>query len=155
MLTKDIDLGGQPWTPIGKVSASYAFKGIFDGQDFTVKNLNIETASAGNYGLFGYVYGGTVKNLTVSGSITVSGSGSSSYGLGGITGKFDGTGGAMENCVNQVKIDGGQNVEALSDSSPEDTILQINRSKTVQIWQKFDPMDITREVLSDMYPGRF
>ncbi len=110
VLTKDIDLGGQPWTPIGKVSASYAFKGIFDGQDFTVKNLNIETASAGNYGLFGYVYGGTVKNLTVSGSITVSGSGSSSYGLGGITGKFDGTGGAMENCVNQVKIDGGQNV---------------------------------------------
>ena len=45
--------------------------------------------------------------------------------------------------------------EALSDSSPEDTILQIDRSKTVQIWQKFDPMDITREVLSDMYPGRF
>lgn len=70
--TADIDLNEKPWTPIGGVSGS--FKGIYDGNGFSVKGLNCDTISldgkAKEYaGLFGAATGATIKNLTVSGSI--------------------------------------------------------------------------------------
>lgn len=61
ILGHDIDLGMKEWTPIG--NASSPFKGIFDGNGCTVKQLQI---SSGNYaGLFGYTSGGIIKNLTI------------------------------------------------------------------------------------------
>ena len=71
-LTKDIDLSGEAWTPIGIGGAFYAgtppYSGTFDGKGHTIKNLSIDR-SAHYVGLFGYVYGGTIRNLTVSGSV--------------------------------------------------------------------------------------
>ena len=67
VLCNDIDLGNENWMPIGKTS-SYPYKGIFDGQGYEIKNLKIYSDSS-NQALFGYVNGGTVKNLTVSGSV--------------------------------------------------------------------------------------
>lgn len=109
ILCKDIDLGNQNWTPIGK-SSSYAYKGVFDGQGYTVKNLSITGSATGSYGLFGYVNGGTIKNLTVSGSITLTGNGSSSYGAAGIVGNLTGKNATVENCLNCVSVTGQQNV---------------------------------------------
>ena len=110
VLTKDIDLGGKDnWTPIGK-SYSYAFKGNFDGQGYTIKNLCIEGSTSGNYGLFGYMDGGTIRNLTLTGVVNVTGSGSSSYGVAGLLGTMYGTAGVIENCVNKAEINGSQNV---------------------------------------------
>jgi|GEM_PF-1376763 len=58
-LTANIDLSGVDFTPIGNADSG-AFSGCFDGNGYTISNLNI---FAGKYaGLFGYNEG-TVKNV--------------------------------------------------------------------------------------------
>lgn len=53
-------------TPIG--SNTHSFAGNFDGNKKTISGLNIN--KSGNYiGLFGYVSGATIKDLTVNGSV--------------------------------------------------------------------------------------
>ena len=114
ILVKDIDLGDENWTPIGKDN-SYSYKGIFDGQGHTVEGLKITTTDdSTNQGLFGYVNGGTVKNVTVEGEISGGGT-FQTYGVGGITGVFDGSnGGLIENCVSKVNISCNQNVGGIA-----------------------------------------
>ena len=76
--TNDIDLGGRTIYSIGSRYYSSdtdmrAFGGYYDGNGFPVKNgivRNPEFDTAGfnkeyGYGLFGVLYGGTVKNLTL------------------------------------------------------------------------------------------
>lgn len=112
VLTKDIDLGDEPWTPIGQYARN-AYKGVFDGQGYTIKRLKITGSTSNHYGLFGVVGSGTVRNLTVKGTVTVTGStnASSTYGIAGIVGAMnDGTTGTVENCVNKATISGTQNV---------------------------------------------
>ncbi len=83
-LTKDLDLAGRGWTPIGygagiKADAdNKSFSGIFDGNGHTIYNLYIDKdgedfggkggASQG-IGLFGHVEAGRIQNLNVSGAI--------------------------------------------------------------------------------------
>ena len=102
VLTKDIDLGDEEWTPIGKGS-SYAYKGTFDGAGYTVKGLKITGTATQNCGLFGYVSGGTVKNLTVEGTV-IGGECTA-----GIIGEQNGTA-CVENCVNRATVSGTNNV---------------------------------------------
>ena len=109
VLTKDIDLGGvDNWTPIGNYR--YSFQGNFDGQGHTVKNLKIVASGSDNYALFGYVKDGNISNVIVDGKIDLTGSVSGSYGVAGLVGKFDGTKGNIENCINKVTVNGSQNV---------------------------------------------
>jgi hypothetical protein len=62
ILTKDIDLGGGNWTPIGESGAT--FQGIFHGQNHKITGLYI--ASAEYAGLFGFITDGAeIKNLGV------------------------------------------------------------------------------------------
>ena len=69
VLTADIDLEGRPWTPIGSTGEnSHNFRGIFDGQNHTVKGLYVEGGRAG-LGFFGEVRTGTVKNFTIYGEV--------------------------------------------------------------------------------------
>ena len=80
-LTQDMDLANREWTPIGYGMSSYVgeietgfqFRGIFDGQNHTIKNLkismfnqggNVEGTSAG-VALFGQIYDAEIKNLNV------------------------------------------------------------------------------------------
>lgn len=106
VLTKDIDLGDEPWTPIGK-STSYAYKGTFDGQKHTVSGLYISGSASQNCGLFGYVSGGTVKNLTVEGTV-IGGECTA-----GIIGEQNGTA-CVENCVNRATVSGTNNVGGIA-----------------------------------------
>ena len=103
VLTEDIDLNGEAWTPIGIGGDVYwgirSYSGTFDGKGHTIKNLSIDNSSALYVGLFGYVYGGTIRNLTVSGSVKGTG-----Y-TGGIAG--DANGGTFENCANLCEVQGG------------------------------------------------
>lgn len=62
-LTNDIDLAGKRWTPIGK--SGKPFQGYFDGQSFTISNLEINTPSTSDVGLFGLTQNGSIKNLNV------------------------------------------------------------------------------------------
>ena len=68
VLTADIDLNNEEWTPIGP-SESSAYTGTFDGQGHTVRNLSI-TGDVKRAGLFGCVIGGAIRKLTVAGSVS-------------------------------------------------------------------------------------
>ncbi len=59
-LGADIDLMNSSFAPIG--TKSKPFTGVFDGNGYSIKNVNI-TSSGDNVGLFGYVKGGIVKNV--------------------------------------------------------------------------------------------
>ena len=70
VLTADIDLNNEPWTPIGPDRDS-AYTGTFDGQGHTVKNLSVTVnVQPGRAGLFGCVKNGTIRKLTVAGSVS-------------------------------------------------------------------------------------
>ena len=70
VLTADIDLNNEPWTPIGPDRDS-AYTGTFDGQGHTVKNLSVTVnVQPGLAGLFGCVKDGTIRKLTVAGSVS-------------------------------------------------------------------------------------
>ena len=58
ILTADIDLGGENWTPIPE------FTGTLDGDGYTIKNLTVRDAGGGLFSTLS----GTVKNLTISGA---------------------------------------------------------------------------------------
>lgn len=68
-LVNDIDLtyaSASSWIPVSK---SNAFAGTFDGNGHCIKNLYSSFYQGGYVGLFGYVNGATIKNLTVEGVI--------------------------------------------------------------------------------------
>ena len=95
-LGNDIELTGT-WTPIGIASGGHFFEGTFDGQKHTIKGLRVNTDDA-YAGLFGYVRHGTVKNLTVEGSVR-SISGTNTAGIVGYL--YQGT---VENCTNKAEV---------------------------------------------------
>lgn len=69
-LANDIALT-KAWTPIGIYTDSKThFKGTFDGQNHTVSGVEVTENRANGVGFFGKVYTGTIKNLTVEGTIT-------------------------------------------------------------------------------------
>ncbi|MBQ9945722.1 MAG: hypothetical protein IJO68_04280 [Clostridia bacterium] len=71
VLTANIDLENRPWTPIGSTGEdSHNFRGIFDGQNYTIKGLYVEGGRAG-LGFFGEVRTGTVKSFTIFGEVVV------------------------------------------------------------------------------------
>ena len=72
-LANDIDLNNEKWTPIGSFNdATTQFKGTFDGQNHAVTGLKVEESNKQGVGFFGKVYTGTIKNLTVEGSVSAS-----------------------------------------------------------------------------------
>ena len=113
-LVADINLGGAAnWTPIGTTTTNY-FGGNFDGAGHAITGLRIEASGTDPYGLFGAISGGTVKNLTVGGTINSANTASStSNGVGGIAGTFTGTNSLLENCINKVNVTAGENVGGL------------------------------------------
>ena len=69
VLTSDIDLNNQPWTPIGFNTKDESgnenyFTGTFDGNGHTIKNLYIDVKDKGGVGFFGAVANATIKNVT-------------------------------------------------------------------------------------------
>ncbi len=97
ILVKDIDLAGQSGQkPIG-TNGSHAFKGSFDGGGYTVSGINISGAQ--NIGFFGYVNNAEIRNLTVEGTISSTGTQS----VGGLIGACP-SGVTIENCVNRCVV---------------------------------------------------
>ena len=74
VLTANVDLGNAPWTPIGTDTA-HPFTGTFDGAGYTVSGLKVDLTVDSGYevyaGLFGILYGGTVRDLQVAGSVSM------------------------------------------------------------------------------------
>ena len=105
VLTEDIDLNNEPWTPIGigedTRKEDLPYSGTFDGNGHTISGLNVNYGDK-NGGLFCYVKSATIKNLTVAGSVTYSSGGGIAYG--GIVGYADSS--TIENCTNRCTVTG-------------------------------------------------
>ncbi len=105
VLTDDIDLGNQPWTPIGKFgfsSSDRSFSGSFRGNGHTVKGLN---ASAEYAGLFGSINDAEITGVVVQGTVTSSNA--SSGDAGGIVGRAIGTKNTITDCGSEATVSGG------------------------------------------------
>jgi len=100
-LMNDIDLSKVTWTPIGS-SRTDQYAGTFDGNGSTVTLVLLvqDTPAAG---LFGFINGASVKNLTVAGSVTLASSGAEQYAA-GIAGHA--TVAVIEKCVNKATVTG-------------------------------------------------
>ena len=92
----------EEWTPIGKYTNDNdktPYTGTFDGQGHTIKGLYVNSASDTCVGMFGYLEGAAVRNLTVDGYVQGSNI------VGGIAGYASKA--AIENCSNHCSVFGG------------------------------------------------
>ena len=116
-LTQDIDLSKldgttrarESWPAIG-ISSAHPYTGTFDGAGYTVQNLYGDYQATGEEsvvgGLFGVTSGTTIKNVTVTGTISAASDGyNASVNIGGVCGTASST--TIENCHNQVVLNGG------------------------------------------------
>lgn len=86
------------FTPIGINSS---FKGTFDGNGHKISNLYVDRADKA--GLFASIFGASIKNLTVEGTVVGSSSNGTETGVGGIVG-FSTSQILIENCVSNVNV---------------------------------------------------
>ena len=98
--TADIDFKGVQMAPIG--DSDHQFTGTYDGNNKELQNVNI--SETGQFaGIFAYVNGsGSIKDLTVSGTITKTGTTSNSC-VGGIAGIVRGAA-TVTGCTNNATI---------------------------------------------------
>ena len=89
-------LGGIGFTPVG--DADNAFSGSFYGQGYEIKNIYINSDELRYAGLFGVTDGAVIRDLGVSGNISVSGN----RFIGGIAGRINNT--QIINCNNKVNL---------------------------------------------------
>ena len=89
-LNTDLNLTNMEWTPIGTESRPYT--GTFDGNNKTIRGLEINQSGTDNVGLIGCIGSdGTVKNVKLE-NVNITGDG---YFVGGVAGTNYGT---IENC---------------------------------------------------------
>ena len=140
-----VDANGENYTTIGYDDyETPSFSGTFDGQGYTISGIRINKDHKDFQGLFSYVNGGTVKNVTLAdASIT------GNDGVGGIVSLNNGT---IENCLvigtTISTISGGvivgSSLGSLSHNYYSDcelVYLHINESKNTNIGTKYG--DIT------------
>ena len=103
VLTDDIDLGNQPWTPIGR--DFHEFSGVFDGKGHVVEGLKVSNVA--DAGLFGVAKGAVIKNLVVRGSVT------GTDNAAGILAKAKNEACTIENCGNEAAVYGVDNAAGI------------------------------------------
>ncbi len=114
--------GGAFFMPIGSESAPFA--GSFDGIGYAIENLKVNAASYA--GLFGYVNGGTLSNITLaSGSITATGD----Y-VGGIAAYVKT--GTVTGCVNGAEVSGKNEVGGIAGFDSGSTFADCTNSGSVE-----------------------
>lgn len=82
---------GKGWEPIGTLATP--FKGTFNGNGYSIVNLQINNPNETHQGLFGYIYTATVKQVTLVNANIIGGS----Y-IGGIIGEAE-YGSKISNCI--------------------------------------------------------
>lgn len=126
MLTADIDLGEQEWTPIGKNfrKNGKSFQGTFGGNGHIVTGLQISSGNAENVGLFGPISKAIVKNLIVEGNVNMP-NGST---IGGIV--ANNSGGTVQNCGFYGVVEGWRSVGGV-----------VGSGNAVNCWYYYTGMD--------------
>lgn len=97
VVVDELDFGDVSMSPIGyyKSSSNYTpFKGRFDGQSVVIKNLSMSDQMSYRFGLFGYISGAEISNITMAESCSILGF----DGVGSIVGYNEG--GIVCGCVN-------------------------------------------------------
>lgn len=106
-LANDITLTSA-WTPIGTYQ-DHPFKGHFEGWGHKISGLSINSSSSDYQGLFGYVQGGSIRDVAVAGSIT------GKDHVGGICGYLNG--GEISSCYCEASVSGTKNVGGICGTS--------------------------------------
>lgn len=102
VLEKDIALSCDKNNHFMPIGINSPFAGTFDGNGHKISNLYVDRA--GKTGLFASVYGASIKNLTVEGTVVgPSSNGSDPTGVGGIVG-YSTSQILIENCVSNVNV---------------------------------------------------
>ncbi|MCH9665039.1 MAG: hypothetical protein K0U41_04245 [Gammaproteobacteria bacterium] len=115
-LVADIDLaaaGYDNWNPIGR---NPAFTAIFEGNDHTISNSNINSSSGENWGFFGSINNAFIRNVHLRNINTMS----SGNNVGGLVGLADGTSMIINSSVTASLVQGGQNVGGLVGKAAND-----------------------------------
>ena len=144
-LTADIDMEGESWPTLAR------YRGTFDGAGHTISNLTIPE------GFVSQLAGGTIKNLTLDETCTVTGSGSFCESLsengtiqnctnkadvtnssriiytGGICGQIYDTTGTIENCINLGNVTGSRIAGGICGQQMAGTIQNCSNIGTVAI----------------------
>ncbi len=102
-LKADLDLNNEAWTPIG--DATNPFMGNFEGWGHKIRNLKVE-GSNDYAGLFGYIDGGSVRDVGVEGSVVAG-----KLYVGGICGYLKS--GEISSCYSDIAVLGTQYVGGL------------------------------------------
>ena len=105
------------WNPMG-ASSSKAYTGVFDGGGHTISGVYVGQ-NGNNAGLFGYVSGGSIRNLSLSDSLI---SGTGNY-VGGIVGQI-GESGVISQCINMGEVKGSESVGGIAGSCSKGEIRQ-------------------------------
>ncbi len=124
LLTCDIDLEGSesnPWSPIGDYD-NYFSGNYFDGGEHTISGLYASGESF--VGLFGYIEGAIVQNLTVEGEVN-----SSDQNAGGIAGMAYSS--IIANCHNRATITGISRVGGIAGGAGYSFLLNCSNSGTI------------------------
>lgn len=125
----------------GDITPIVDFRGTFDGNGHTITYHATATGIEDNVGLFAKLYYGTVKNLTVKGSVTLK-DGNSNHGngsAGGIAGQlYDGK---IENCISEVDViltgeGGGEKAGGIAGFVLRSSITNCQSSGTITIEDK-------------------
>lgn len=88
---------GKGWEPIG--TSSTPFKGTFDGNGYSIVNLQINNPDGDYQGLFGYAYKATIRQVTIVNSCIVG-----KQNIGGIVGYIYSS--YVKNCCNTSSVTG-------------------------------------------------
>jgi len=103
ILSNDIDLDNEEWTPIGIIASEYSacFCGSFNGNYHKITNLNVNTSEkySGFFGRIGEIYAGKVENLAVYGKVN-----SKNIIVGGICGEL-----SFNSMINNCSFNGNVN----------------------------------------------
>lgn len=116
-ITADLDFTGVTYTPIG--TEQYPFKGTIDGQYHKISNLVINSERT-YQGLVGYIgANGTIKNLTIDSSCSITGGDYTAAFAGGSKGSGKVY---LENLGNEANVNGGVNTASIVGVSMNATI---------------------------------
>ena len=113
-IVSDIDLRGYRWFPIASNATNHyaQFKGVFDGCNHTISNIQVVEHKTQKCGLFALFEGDTIRNTIISGTVK------NMYfaipeqgGTGGLVGAV--YGGIIENCHSSVNVYGLSQIGSL------------------------------------------
>lgn len=122
-LMRDIELT-QFWTPIGN-SDTRAFEGRFEGNGYTISEIEVQDPNSDNLGFFGYLKG-TVNNLNLEGTIT-----SKTNNAGGMAATMTDTA-LIENCTVNVDVTGRERVGGVAGTNYSGQIINCHSYGTIE-----------------------